>query len=282
MSRPGLASCSLLTLAALLVASPAAAQRESQPATPPSAEEWLESCRRDGGWNDDDEAHCEVREYTIAAPSRLRVDAGANGGIRVRGTDRRDVFIRAKIRTHARDAEAARELARELKIVTAGGDVRTDAPSGSLMRRRGWSVSYEIWVPRSMNLDLESTNGGVRIAEVRGTLDAETTNGGVHLTDVAGTVHARATNGGITVQIAQSRWEGTGLDAETTNGGVRVELPEQFNGRLEAETTNGGITTDFPITLQGRIGRRISTTLGQGGPLVRLSTTNGGVQIRKR
>jgi DUF4097 and DUF4098 domain-containing protein YvlB len=133
-----------------------------------------------------------------------------------------------------------------------------------------------------MNLDLESTNGGVRVTEVRGTIRAETTNGGVGLTDVAGDVRARATNGGISVEIAQTRWEGTGLDAETTNGGVTLTLPGNFNGRLEAETVNGGFNFDFPITLQGRIGRRISTTLGQGGPLVRVVTTNGGVRIRRR
>jgi hypothetical protein len=39
---------------------------------------------------------------------------------------------------------------------------------------------------------------------------------------------------------------------------------------------------DFPITVQGFIGRRITTTLGQGGPRVRATTTNGGVRIRER
>mgnify|MGYP000361465391 CR=1 FL=1 len=42
---------------------------------------------------------------------------------------------------------------------------------------------------------------------------------------------------------------------------------------------NGGIDLDFPVRVQGRIGRRLSTTLGDGGPRVRVITTNGGVQI---
>ena len=275
MARPALARATLLL--ALLSAAPLAAQ---QSATPPNANEWLEDCRRNR-WNDD-ERHCEVREYTIAAPRVIKVDAGPNGGISVRGWDRRDVFVRAKVQTHARDIEEARELAREIRVITEGGDIRTDIARNNWGRRRGWSVSYEIWAPRNMNLDLESTNGGVRISEVRGTLRAETTNGGVHLVDVAGDVRARATNGGITVDVARDRWEGTGLDAETTNGGVSLTLPERFNGRLEAETVNGGFNFDFPITLQGRIGKRIETTLGSGGPLVRVVTTNGGVRIRRR
>lgn len=288
MSRPTLTSLARFRTGAAvgaalaaLAAAPLAAQ---QPAAPASAEEWLERCRsgREGWRDDDNERHCEVREYTIAAPQRLRVDAGSNGGIAVRGWDRREVFVRAKVQTHARSMEEAREIAKELQVRTEGGDVRTEGPSSSWRRRRGYAVSYEIWVPKAMNLDLESTNGGVRVVDVRGQLRAETTNGGVGLTDVAGDVRARATNGGITVAISQSRWEGTGLDVETTNGGVTLSLPEGFNARLELETTNGGFNFDgFPITLQGRIGRRIETTLGSGGPLVRAVTTNGGVRLRK-
>lgn len=282
MSRLRFSRPTLLSLTALLVAAPAWAQRDAQPATPPSTEEATRECRRDR-WNDDREQHCEVREYRLATPSRLRLDAGPNGGVRVRGWDRNEVLVRAIVRTEARTLEEARELAKELEVVTSGGDVRTEGPRSSWSsRRRSWSVSYEVWTPKQIDVDAESTNGGVHLTDVRGRLRAETTNGGVHLFDVAGDVHARATNGGVQVELARTRWEGTGLDAETTNGGVTLTLPDNFNGRLEAETTNGGFRIDFPITVQGRIGKRISTTLGSGGPLVRVATTNGGVTIRRR
>ena len=47
---------------------------------------------------------------------------------------------------------------------------------------------------------------------------------------------------------------------------------------------NGGLRIDFPITVQGELTSRrgISTTLGSGGPLVRVRTTNGGVKINRR
>jgi hypothetical protein len=35
------------------------------------------------------------------------------------------------------------------------------------------------------------------------------------------------------------------------------------------------------VTVQGRIGRSVSTTLGNGGPLVRARTTNGGVRVSR-
>jgi hypothetical protein len=39
---------------------------------------------------------------------------------------------------------------------------------------------------------------------------------------------------------------------------------------------------DFPITVQGLIGKRIRTQLGSGGPLVSVTTTNGGVKVSQR
>jgi hypothetical protein len=41
------------------------------------------------------------------------------------------------------------------------------------------------------------------------------------------------------------------------------------------------MSLDYPMTLQGRITKRISSTLGQGGPTVRVVTTNGPVVVRE-
>jgi hypothetical protein len=45
------------------------------------------------------------------------------------------------------------------------------------------------------------------------------------------------------------------------------------------ETVTGGMDVDFPITISGRLDRRISTTLGGGGPPVRVETTGGAIRI---
>jgi DUF4097 and DUF4098 domain-containing protein YvlB len=86
----------------------------------------------------------------------------------------------------------------------------------------------------------------------------------------------------VTAQLGGATWKGEGLDLQTTNGGVNLEIPRGYNARLETGTVNGGMNIDFPITVQGMIGRRITTTLGTGGPRVRATTTNGGVRIRER
>ena len=99
---------------------------------------------------------------------------------------------------------------------------------------------------------------------------------------MSGDVNAETTNGGITVDLEGRRWEGAGLSAVTTNGGVRLTVPDGFNADLEAATTNGGMEFEFPVTIQGRLNKRITTKLGEGGPPIRVETTNGGVTVRRR
>jgi DUF4097 and DUF4098 domain-containing protein YvlB len=71
-----------------------------------------------------------------------------------------------------------------------------------------------------------------------------------------------------------------GVQVRSTNGSVQLTLPQQTSARLELSTTNGGITTDIPISVQGRVSRRqLSAVLGNGGPEIRISTTNGSIRI---
>jgi len=252
---------------------------------------------RDFGQSDDawcrdarDADFCEVREETLNNTSTIDVDARGNGGVFVRGWDRNDVHVRARVITYARNDGDARDIAREIRLTTQGGVVRADGPSRNrdIFRgwrdRHGWAVSYEVQVPRNARVTVDATNGGIIVENVRGTIDAETTNGGLMLSDVAGNVRGRATNGGVTIEVAGARWQGTGLDVSTTNGGVRLFLPRDYSADLEAHATNGGISVDFPMTVQGLINNRreIRGTIGSGGPPLRVATTNGGVQIRRR
>lgn len=261
-----------LAATSLLALVPAAAQQ--------STEEWLERCRRNGG-RDDRAAHCEVRETRLAPTGGLEVNARPNGGITVRGWDRDEVLVRARVRTQGPTEQEARELASEVRVVTEEGRIRSEGPRWENWNRRGWTVSYEVFVPRQTDLDLTSVNGGLDVSEVEGELQLSTTNGSISLERVAGSVRGRTTNGALDVRLSGDRWNGSGLDLETTNGGVTLTIPENYSARLETRTQNGGMSIDFPVTLQGRIGKRIETDLGAGGAPIRVETTNGAIRIRR-
>jgi hypothetical protein len=242
------------------------------------AEHWRDNCER--GWNSDRARFCELRTYTIAAASKISVDGGDNGGVAFIGENRRDVKIVARIQTSADDDATATEIAKQIRIFTDGGTIRSEGPSQR--GHRGWSVSYDIYVPNKTNLEAITQNGGISAEQIQGEMTLEATNGGIHLTDVGGNVRARTTNGGVHADLSGTTWQGQGLDLQTTNGGATVNVPRGYNAQLETGTTNGGMQVDFPITVRGSLTRHISTQLGSGGPTVRVITTNGGVHIAER
>jgi hypothetical protein len=239
-----------------------------------SAEEW---CADSGS---DRPRSCHVDERTLAATGgTLAVDAGANGGIRVLGSDRPDIVVRARIEAHARSDADARALASQVKV-SDGYDITVDGPGTG--RREGWHVSFELHVPRTTNLRLRTNNGGIALSNVSADIDIEAGNGGLRLDAVGGSVKGRTGNGGVSIDLDGSSFDGTGLDVSTTNGGVKLSIPDGYSAQLEVGTVNGHLNIDFPVTVQGRIGRSINATLGSGGPPVKATTVNGGVVVRRR
>jgi DUF4097 and DUF4098 domain-containing protein YvlB len=116
---------------------------------------------------------------------------------------------------------------------------------------------------------------------VDGEIEAEAVNGGLKLAQLAGDVDVHTTNGGLSVELHGDKWQGRGLEASTTNGGVKLWVPEDYNADLETGTVNGSIDFDFPVTVQGRISKRLKATLGDGGPKIRVVTTNGSVKLKQ-
>ena len=241
-------------------------------------------------WNDSRRAtHCEVRELTLAARRLLEVDGGQNGGVSVEGWDRDEIRVRAKVVTHARSDAEARAIAERIQV--DAGPERSDRGRGQALRAEGpddvgdgegWSVSYEIMVPRATDLELTAHNGGLSLTNVAGRVAMRTVNGGIKVAGAAGDVRGETSNGGLSVDLDGVTWTGRGLDLETSNGGVTIAVPRGYSAVLETGTVNGGLDLGIPITVQGRLDRRIRTELGRGGPLIRAMTTNGGVRVREK
>jgi DUF4097 and DUF4098 domain-containing protein YvlB len=227
-------------------------------------------------------SHCEIREFVVpAVGNALAVDASPNGGIAVHGWNRQDVQIRAKVVATAETQQEADALASQVKVVTDGGRIRSEGPRAA-GGESGWSVSFDLMVPMDGGLDLQSKNGGISLADVRGRIDFAATNGGISLKNVNGDVRGHTTNGGVKVELAGDRWQGHGLDVQTVNGGVSLLVPDGYSAHVEAGTRNGGLKCEFPITVQGTLNTELATDLGQGGAPIKVRTTNGGVAIGKK
>jgi hypothetical protein len=235
---------------------------------------------QNGGSDSDRARHCEIREQAVPAVGRLSVDSSPNGGATVKGWLRNDVLVRARIETSGDTDAAATAMASQVSINSSGGQVRAAGPEST--NNSGWSVSYEIFVPQNTDLTLKTHNGGITISDVRGQIRFDGTNGGVHLKRVAGDVSGATVNGGIQVELTGTLWDGRQLEVSTRNGGVTVAMPSYYSAHIQAETQSGGVHSDFPVMLESNARpRRLDFNVGAGGPLIHISTTNGGVNLKR-
>jgi DUF4097 and DUF4098 domain-containing protein YvlB len=166
---------------------------------------------------------------------------------------------------------------------------------------------------------LHTSNGSIRVTDLHGQLDAETSNSSIELEGVDGNVRAHTSNGHIRAEHVNGGIEastsnsGVNIDVEradkdvridTSNSGVELDLPRNFssdvhigtnngpitlrmmdgtNARISAHTSNSSIDTEFEIRAQGELSKnRLEGTIGSGGALIDLNTSNGSIRLLKR
>src|SRR5438552_12884604 len=111
-------------------------------------------------------SHCEMKEQTLAPPmGTIRINPGQNGGVTVRGWDRADVLLRARIDTGAPSDAEARQIATQIRVASGAGQIQAEGPETG--RDHYWSVSYEIFAPRNSDIDATAHNGGIHISDLR-------------------------------------------------------------------------------------------------------------------
>lgn len=141
-------------------------------------------------------------------------------------------------------------------------------------------VTYDLMVPRTMNIDVTNTNGSIRLSDVAGKHELDTTNGKIELTRCAGSLDASTTNGSIVAELT-SVSKGQELRLETTNGRIEVAVPRDFAADVDAGTTNGEIHTDLPVATTHSGRNSLRGSINGGGTPLRMRTTNGGIEIRR-
>src|SRR5262245_1964386 len=90
-------------------------------------------------------SHCEIKEQSVPASGAITVDGKSNGGVSVKGWERHEVFVRAKVETRASTQAEAQALAQQVRIETGGLNIHAEGPDSR--EDYQWYVSYEIFVP---------------------------------------------------------------------------------------------------------------------------------------
>jgi DUF4097 and DUF4098 domain-containing protein YvlB len=231
-----------------------------------------------------------TRSYTLAPGSRLEL-INTNGKISAEPAEGDKVEVSGVRTAKASSDEAAKELLGkvEMREEVSASSVRIEVRSPRLSGMSGHSVEWTIKVPKGVNVDLRTVNGGVRLKGLQGDIAAKTTNGGVTGTGILSqNVQATAVNGGIEIEFGAPLQADGKIEFETVNGGVEIGLPSESKATISGRCVNGGvrvINLDIKKDDEGATGResrrRLEGTLNGGGARVTLSTVNGGVTVQR-
>lgn len=196
--------------------------------------------------------------YTIRVPHRVQLDriVSSNGSIKVEDIDGM---------VNARSSNGTIRVWRingPLDAQTSNGSIEASGQTG--------------------NATLRTSNGSVRVEIAKGGLAATTSNGSItaRLTqpDTTQPVRIESSNGHIDLSMDAVR----DVHATTSNSSIVVHIPDNAGARVRARTSNSSITTDFDVLTRGMMSKHsLEGTLGSGGPLIDLSTSNGSIKLLK-
>lgn len=242
-----------------------------------------------------------------------------DGSIEVRSWDKPE--IKATFEKKAESADVAKSLV--VKTDQSGNRITIEAvrpePFSGISINTNRSVNLILSVPRKINLQAKSGDGGVRLDGLDGRIDVKSGDGGINGHDLVGDVYVRTGDGGVTLDAVNGRLElntGDGgiqvtgtlskLSAHTGDGSVTVratqgsrtdddwdvtsgdgsvtlELPDGFSASVDAHTGDGGISVEgLPLpSPTGESKDTLRGSLGTGGKTIRLRTGDGGIRLRK-
>lgn len=233
----------------------------------------------------DAEAHDQwTRHYSLAEGGTLEIH-NTNGRIQVSPGDGDAVDIEAtRTAKAATDEEAQRTLKTiEIAETVSPDHILIDSTTHGITFGFGPSrqVDYVVHVPRRAGVTLKTTNGNLNVTGLGGTFRATATNGRIRATDLENGATITTTNGAVTLDFA--RVSDADISCRTTNGAISVTLPRSANAQISASVTNGTIrTTNLDLQTTESSRRRLSASLGTGGPLIHLQTTNGLIALKGR
>jgi DUF4097 and DUF4098 domain-containing protein YvlB len=162
------------------------------------------------------------------------------------------------------------------------------------------SVRVEVTVPRESDVDLHSSDGNLRVDDVRGIFHLESSDGAIRIRNAEGTLHAnthdgnvdidgrfdllniRTGDGNIDAKVSAGRSPAPGWSLRTSDGNIRLTLPDNFAADLDAHTGDGSIKVDFQMTTSGSTEEHtVRGKINGGGISIELQTADGDVRVEK-
>lgn len=217
--------------------------------------------------------------YPLAANGRVTIK-NVNGFTHITAWDQNQVKVDAV--KHARSQQGLNDVQIVVDSRADAIDIRTKYPEGE--NHDGGSVDYTLTVPRQAVLENVATvNGTVEIEGVAGAIKASSVNGHIALKSVEGDANLSTVNGHVEADFA--KLAARTIKASSVNGPIALTLPAGAGAHLNLHSVSGSVHSDFDLpvkTARFGAGTNLDTTIGSGGPDIKLSTVNGGITLKRR
>lgn len=161
---------------------------------------------------------------------------------------------------------------------------------------RADKVTVVARVPRSGNLELSTQNEGeIIVSNITGNLELDNLNGPITATGISGSVIAESLNDNIEVSFS-SIDTSEAMALISMNGDLSIGIPGNAGVQFHIDAAEGEIYSDFEVEVQAsepvierredrggvavRVESVIIANVNGGGPVIKLKTLNGDINIR--
>ena len=198
------------------------------------------------------------------------------------------------VRAPRRISLSARTDDGSIRAVGFAGDVRIESGDGGVRAER-----------LSGQVSVRTGDGGISLENASGAVRAETGDGGISVQNASGALDVRSGDGGIDVsgrfdslrintgdgRVRVDAAEGSAVKTEWSlisgDGAITVRLPESLDAELRAYSNDGRIRADWPgepraARAEGEDGDSYRARLGNGGPVIRMESGDGRIEVRRR
>lgn len=206
---------------------------------------------------------------------------GVNGSVHVsRGEG--DVQLVAKVSVsgrRGRDRRASEVVQAEVHNGILSVTERSSRRRFNFLWGRHAEVQYELTVPSTTRLALETVNGRIDVDGITGELDLVTVNGSIEVATPGADLEARAVNGSIRAVFSE-KFQGASL--KTVNGSIHIGVPPGSSIDYDIHQVNGNFSSDLPIrTVSGFGVREVSDSVNGGEFPLQVTTVNGSISLRE-
>lgn len=226
-------------------------------------------------------------DFTLNANGKTKIIVdNINGDITVvKSDDPNTIKISAikEVRVSRRDKDKPLDEVK-IDVDESGNTIRVETKindgirKGLFRRRVSYKVTYKLFVPANMDVDIHNVSGDINVAGNDGNIRIDVVNSDITLNKVTGRIDIESVNGKVDGNIYSSK----GIVINSINGKIDLFLSENINARINADVVNGRINhTGLDFKNQIAEKRSFIGILGQPDIDINIDMVNGRIEFSR-